>query len=100
MRARVGKALRGMADCARFTTGPQDRSRPPCGKSWAAPGLAIDPVSSDLRARIQTEKSRSDDAVRMGNRFRDDLRDHASQGNNAHFGCAIDTGGKVHCTTY
>ncbi len=100
VRERVGRALRGMAACARFDAQPQDRQRPPCGKSWAAPGLAIDPVSSAMRAQVQAETSRSGDAVRLGDRFRNDLFDHKAQGNNAHFGCAIDTGGKVKCSTY
>ena len=100
VRERVGKALRGLNACAKFEVGPQDHQKPPCGKAWAAPGLAIDPVSPELRAQIQAEKSRSDDAVAVGNRFRQDLRDHAGQGDNAHFGCSIDTGGKVKCSTY
>jgi hypothetical protein len=100
VRAKVAKALRGLSACAKFEVGPQDRQRPPCGKAWDAPGPEIDPVPAELRAQNQAEKSRSDDAVKVGNRFRSDLRDHAGQGNNAHFGCWIDTGGKVKCSTY
>jgi len=100
VRERVGRALRGMAACATFEVDSQDRQKPACGKSWAGPGAAIDPASSGMRAQIQAEKSRSDDAVSLGNRFRSDLRDHSAQGNNAHFGCLIDTGGKLKCSTY
>jgi hypothetical protein len=100
VRAKVAQALRGLSACARFEVGPQDRPRPPCGKAWDAPGPEIDPLPAELRAQNQAEKSRSDDAVKVGDRFRSDLRDHAGQGNNSHFGCWIDTGGKMMCSTY
>jgi len=100
VRAKVGKALRGLNACAKFEVGPQDRQRPSCGKAWDAPSAQIDPVPAEMRAQNLAEKSRSDDAVKVGNRFRQDLQDHSSQGNNAHFGCSIDTGGKVKCSTY
>jgi len=100
VRAKVGKALRGLNACARFEVGPQDRQRPPCGKAWDAPSAQIDPVPAEMRAQNLAEKSRPDDAVKLGNRFRQDLQDHGGQGNNAHFGCSIDTGGKVKCSTY
>ncbi len=100
VRAKVGKALRGLNACAKFEVGPQDRQRPPCGKAWDAPSAQIDPVPAEMRAQNLAEKSRPDDAVKLGNRFRQDLQDHGGQGNNAHFGCSIDTGGKVKCSTY
>jgi len=100
VRAKVARALRGMAACAKFEVGPQDRPPSGCGKAWNAPAVAVDPVPQEMRAQHQAEAARSADAVAVGNRFRNDLQDHSKEGNNAHFGCLIDTGGKVKCSTY